>query len=94
MEIKSPVENHRLYIAYSELHQFVKAVMNNHQKIICPTCGKKNTWYPENLFKPFCSDRCKLIDLGEWASENRNIPGNPMDPEFIREIDNDGDELS
>ncbi|VEB35677.1 DNA gyrase inhibitor YacG [Legionella cherrii] len=64
--------------------------MNNHQKIICPKCGKQNTWYPENPFKPFCSDRCKLIDLGEWASENRTIPGKPMDMEFINSTNEDG----
>lgn len=45
------------------------------QKIICPTCRKPNTWQPENSFRPFCSDRCKLIDLGEWARETRKIPG-------------------
>jgi len=54
--------------------------MNNYQKKInCPTCSKQSTWKPENVFKPFCSDRCKLIDLGEWASENRKIPGNLVD---------------
>ncbi|WP_058442118.1 DNA gyrase inhibitor YacG [Legionella brunensis] len=54
--------------------------MSNLQKITCPTCGKKNTWQPENAFRPFCSYRCKLIDLGEWASENKKIPGEPVDP--------------
>ena len=49
--------------------------MNPQKKITCPICGKQNTWRPENTFKPFCSDRCKLIDLGEWASETRKIPG-------------------
>jgi endogenous inhibitor of DNA gyrase (YacG/DUF329 family) len=49
--------------------------MNKLQKIICPTCSKENTWRPENTFRPFCSDRCKLIDLGEWANESRKIPG-------------------
>jgi hypothetical protein len=53
--------------------------MNNLEKITCPTCGKQNTWRPENSFRPFCSDRCKLIDLGEWASETRKIPGDPID---------------
>jgi len=53
--------------------------MNNKQKITCPSCGKKNTWHSENAFRPFCSDRCKLIDLGEWANETRQIPGDPVD---------------
>jgi endogenous inhibitor of DNA gyrase (YacG/DUF329 family) len=44
-------------------------------KITCPTCNKEGTWTPDNKAKPFCSDRCKLIDLGEWANEERRIPG-------------------
>lgn len=48
--------------------------MNKLSKIKCPICNQENTWRPENAFKPFCSDRCKLIDLGEWASESRRIP--------------------
>lgn len=48
-------------------------------EVNCPTCGKKNTWLPDNAFRPFCSDRCKLIDLGEWASESRRIAGEHVD---------------
>ena len=33
----------------------------------CPTCQKKVAWLPENTSRPFCSERCKLIDLGAWA---------------------------
>jgi endogenous inhibitor of DNA gyrase (YacG/DUF329 family) len=43
-------------------------------KITCPNCGKKGTWTPSNAFRPFCSDRCKLIDLGDWAAEEHRIP--------------------
>ncbi|TAK79233.1 MAG: DNA gyrase inhibitor YacG [Gammaproteobacteria bacterium] len=43
--------------------------------IACPTCGKKNTWMPDNRFRPFCSERCKLIDLGDWASEKHRVAG-------------------
>ena len=50
--------------------------MNNKKtETTCPTCGKKDTWQTDNAFRPFCSDRCKLIDLGEWASESRRIAG-------------------
>ncbi|RAP37578.1 DNA gyrase inhibitor YacG [Legionella quinlivanii] len=49
--------------------------MQKSKKINCPICGKTNTWKPENSFRPFCSERCKLIDLGEWAFETRRIPG-------------------
>lgn len=53
--------------------------MNNQPKTNCPTCAKKNTWHSENKFRPFCSERCKLIDLGEWANESRKIAGEPLD---------------
>jgi endogenous inhibitor of DNA gyrase (YacG/DUF329 family) len=52
----------------------------NKNQITCPTCGKKDTWQPENPFRPFCSDRCKLIDLGEWADGKRGVPGEPANP--------------
>lgn len=48
-------------------------------KVNCPTCEKEVIWSPENKFRPFCSQRCRLIDLGEWASENRSIAGNNDD---------------
>lgn len=48
--------------------------------ITCPTCQKKGTWTTDNPYKPFCSERCKLIDLGEWASEKYQVPGEQIDP--------------
>ena len=44
------------------------------KEVNCPTCGAAVQWQPSNKFKPFCSERCKLIDLGEWASEGYKIP--------------------
>ncbi|HAT8179299.1 TPA: DNA gyrase inhibitor YacG [Legionella pneumophila] len=67
--------------------------MNNQQKIKCPICNKQNTWRPDNQFRPFCSERCKLIDLGEWASESRKIPGSSIDPESIVTTNNNQDNL-
>ena len=46
---------------------------------ICPHCGKHDTWKNENKFKPFCSDRCKLIDLGDGADEKFRITGEESD---------------
>jgi uncharacterized protein len=40
----------------------------------CPQCGKPARWDPTNSFRPFCSERCRLIDLGAWANENYRIP--------------------
>lgn len=39
----------------------------------CPRCGKLTTW-ESNEFRPFCSERCKMIDLGAWASEEYKLP--------------------
>jgi endogenous inhibitor of DNA gyrase (YacG/DUF329 family) len=45
----------------------------------CPTCGKKVEWLEVNKFRPFCSERCKQIDLGAWAEEKYAIPAvNPQ----------------
>jgi len=49
-------------------------------KVKCPNCGKQVTWNSESAFRPFCSDRCRLIDLGAWASEDYQIPSQPADP--------------
>jgi len=50
----------------------------------CPTCGRQIEWTESSTFRPFCSDRCRLIDLGAWISEQRSIPGesapNPNEP--------------
>jgi len=40
----------------------------------CPTCKRDVVWGPEARFRPFCSDRCRLIDLGAWFSGERAIP--------------------
>lgn len=41
----------------------------------CPQCGKKVTWKAANAYRPFCSKRCQLIDLGAWADESHRIAG-------------------
>jgi endogenous inhibitor of DNA gyrase (YacG/DUF329 family) len=43
-------------------------------KIACPICKKKTAW-KDNPWRPFCSERCKLIDLGKWASDEYRIEG-------------------
>jgi uncharacterized protein len=39
----------------------------------CPQCGTAVSWSPDSKWRPFCSERCKLIDLGAWASERYRI---------------------
>ncbi|WP_323815326.1 DNA gyrase inhibitor YacG [Cellvibrio sp. NN19] len=47
--------------------------------LACPTCKKTVLWNDDFPHRPFCSDRCRLIDLGEWASENHRIAGDNLD---------------
>lgn len=42
--------------------------------VSCPQCGKPVPWTPENRYRPFCSERCKMVDLGAWASERYRVP--------------------
>ena len=42
--------------------------------VACPQCGKNVVWGEESPYRPFCSERCKLIDLGQWANEGYRIP--------------------
>jgi endogenous inhibitor of DNA gyrase (YacG/DUF329 family) len=42
--------------------------------VACPTCRKQVPWTPESRWRPFCSERCKLIDFGAWANESYRIP--------------------
>ncbi|ALP43328.1 DNA gyrase inhibitor YacG [Aeromonas schubertii] len=50
-------------------------------KVKCPTCQADVEWTPESPYRPFCSKRCQLIDLGEWANEEKRIPAEPEDPQ-------------
>lgn len=52
-------------------------------KVNCPTCKKEVVWDKESLFRPFCSQRCKLIDLGEWANDEKIIEGESVSPENL-----------
>ena len=40
----------------------------------CPVCKRALAWSHDFPFRPFCSERCKLIDLGAWAAEENRIP--------------------
>jgi endogenous inhibitor of DNA gyrase (YacG/DUF329 family) len=42
--------------------------------VVCPSCRKEVEWNESSLFRPFCSKKCQLIDLGEWADEEKAIP--------------------
>lgn len=47
----------------------------------CPTCGTPSEFSPGNPWRPFCSERCRRVDLGAWASERFRVPAaSPPDP--------------
>jgi endogenous inhibitor of DNA gyrase (YacG/DUF329 family) len=48
----------------------------------CPTCEKKVEWQ-DNLWRPFCSERCKLIDFSRWANEEYRVPGKEINPDDV-----------
>lgn len=61
----------------------------------CPTCGKA-VELQDNPFRPFCSERCKLIDFDKWTSEDYRVPGQQINPLTIgenqRQSEHDGEE--
>ena len=46
-------------------------------KVPCPICGKMTEYSRENPWRPFCSERCKMYDLGECGNDGYRIPGEP-----------------
>lgn len=49
--------------------------------IACPRCKKETLYSPKNQWRPFCSERCKLIDIAAWASEEYRLDGGPATEE-------------
>jgi len=45
----------------------------------CPTCGKP-VEFKDHEWRPFCSERCKLIDFDKWTSEEYRVPGQQVNP--------------
>ncbi|MDO8414552.1 MAG: DNA gyrase inhibitor YacG [Gallionellaceae bacterium] len=42
--------------------------------VLCPQCSREVVWNEDSPYRPFCSERCKMIDLGQWATESYRIP--------------------
>ena len=57
------------------------------KKVPCPRCGTPTPFDPQNKWRPFCSERCKNIDLGDWASERYRVrtEEGPQQPEDKKE---------
>ena len=48
-----------------------------HALVQCPTCKKMAVYSPKNSWRPFCSERCKMIDLGAWSTEEYRMQAKP-----------------
>jgi len=65
--------------------------MTQVRTVKCPTCGAAVKWLPENRYRPFCSERCKQIDLGAWASEDYRVPSSAPPDSGDRSDDSSND---
>ena len=54
------------------------------RQVACPACRGPSLYSPQNPWRPFCSERCKQMDLGAWASEDFRVPADaqPEDATF------------
>jgi len=50
------------------------------RSVRCPTCRRETPW-EGNRYRPFCSERCRVLDLAAWADERYRIPGEPVPSE-------------
>ena len=48
-------------------------------RVRCPTCQREVAWVQESAWRPFCSERCRMVDLGAWFAGERGIPGQDGD---------------
>jgi uncharacterized protein len=53
--------------------------MSEPVRLPCPTCKRTIVWSEEFPWRPFCSERCKMVDLGAWLTGAHAIPGEPVD---------------
>jgi len=60
--------------------------MASHSIVKCPICGRENDLIADP-FGPFCSQRCKLIDLGKWLNEEYKI-SEPLTPDHLADYEN------
>ena len=64
------------------------------KRVRCPQCGSIIEYRIDNPSRPFCSERCKLIDLGAWAEERYSIPGAAAHSETVGELPDDANDDS
>lgn len=55
--------------------------------VTCPTCGGDSVYAADNPFRPFCSERCKNVDFGAWATESYRLAARPSPTENSEDLD-------
>ena len=61
-------------------------------EVKCPQCSKKFIYDPKNEFRPFCSERCKMIDLGHWFEGSYTVPSKePLSEEDLERALREGE---
>lgn len=53
----------------------VEQVVNTAPRVLCPTCQRELVWSEQFPWRPFCSERCKMVDMGAWFAGTRQIAG-------------------
>ncbi len=56
------------------------------REVSCPTCKKKFNYF-ESEFRPFCGEKCRLIDLGHWLTESYSVPAEKITPDEIETLE-------
>ena len=56
----------------------------------CPSCRRETVW-EGNPYRPFCSDRCRILDLAAWVTEKYRIAGDPVTDEATPGLDDESD---
>lgn len=62
------------------------------KKIKCPQCGRWTLYSSENPFRPFCSERCRTLDLGAWADESYRIPDKNSSSDALSSMGEDNED--
>ncbi|WP_350282405.1 DNA gyrase inhibitor YacG [Nitrosomonas sp.] len=52
----------------------MEVILSKSPVVNCPQCGEMVVWDSSSKYRPFCSERCKLLDLGQWATDSYRIP--------------------
>jgi endogenous inhibitor of DNA gyrase (YacG/DUF329 family) len=56
------------------------------REVSCPNCGKKFNYFSSE-FRPFCCEKCRLIDLGQWLSESYSVPAEKLTPDEMETLE-------